>query len=184
MSEGASGAIPNSLNLLFASERLKGFLEERSDARIEFLPIKLLDQKDRLVPEPYSLLNVLGVVECVDLEKSKYMRSAIDPNFIARFFLLVLDEDRIPLAPRVRVCQALLARDPEAFPAALLELLERHGAWFRARAGTLQARAPSFELERAVCVEGLALLRLAALHELSADQEAEYPLLPSIARLS
>jgi hypothetical protein len=88
------------------------------------------------------------------------------------------------LAPRVRVCQALLARDTDAFLAALLELLERHGAWFRARTGTLQARDPGFELERSVCVEGFALLRLAALHGLPADPEAEYPFLPSIARRS
>ena len=86
------------------------------------------------------------------------------------------------LAPRVRVCQALLARDPDAFLAALVDLVERHGAWFRARAGTLQARDPGFELERSVCVEGLALLRLAALHGLPAHPEAEYPYLPSIAR--
>lgn len=89
-------AIPNTLKLLFASERLRGFLEEHSGASMEFLPIQLQDQKDKLVPEPYSILNLLEVVECVDLEKSKYRRSEIDPNFIARFYLLVLDEARIP----------------------------------------------------------------------------------------
>ncbi|RKH26647.1 hypothetical protein D7Y13_20310 [Corallococcus praedator] len=86
-------------------------------------------------------------------------------------------------APRVRVCRALLAHEPDAFVAALLELLERHGAWFRARAGTLQAREPAFELERSVCVEGLALLHLASRHGLSVDPAAEYPLLPDIARV-
>ncbi|QSQ20742.1 hypothetical protein JY651_36755 [Pyxidicoccus parkwayensis] len=89
-------SIPNSLNLLFASERLKVFLEEHSGARIEFLPIQLQNQKDRLVPEPYYLLNLLEVVECVDLEKSKFRRSAMDPEFIAWFNHLVLDEARIP----------------------------------------------------------------------------------------
>ncbi|MFP2926520.1 hypothetical protein ACLESO_15125 [Pyxidicoccus sp. 3LG] len=85
------------------------------------------------------------------------------------------------LAPRVRVCQALLARESGAFLDALLDLLQRYGAWFRARTGTLQAKDPGFELERSVCVEGLALLRLATLHGLSVDSDAEYPFLPSIA---
>ena len=85
-------------------------------------------------------------------------------------------------APRVRVCQALLERESDAFLNALLELLERHGAWYSARSGTLQAREPGFELERAIFMEGLALLRLASLRGLSVDQEAEYPFLPSLAR--
>ncbi|QSQ20743.1 immunity 49 family protein [Pyxidicoccus parkwayensis] len=85
-------------------------------------------------------------------------------------------------APRVRVCQALLTRDSEAFLAALLELLERHGAWYQARTGTMLAREPAFELERSVCMEGLALLQLAAKHGLSLDLDAEYPFVPSIAR--
>ena len=89
-------SIPNSLNLFFASERLKSFLMEHAGARIEFLPIQLRDQKDRLVPEPHYLLNLLEVLGCVDLEKSKYRRSEIDPDFIARFYLLVLDEKRVP----------------------------------------------------------------------------------------
>lgn len=84
-------------------------------------------------------------------------------------------------APRVRVCQALLVRDPQAFDEALKELLEQHGAWFRARAGTLQARDPWFETERYVCVEALALVWLAQQRGM-AVAEAEYPFLPSIAR--
>lgn len=87
---------PNSLNLIFASERLKLFLHEHAGARVEFLPIRFQDQKDRLVPEPYFIMNLLEVVECVDLEKSKFRRSEMDPNFIATFYLLVLDEKRIP----------------------------------------------------------------------------------------
>ncbi|CAM3234447.1 hypothetical protein G4177_21690 [Corallococcus sp. ZKHCc1 1396] len=86
-------------------------------------------------------------------------------------------------APRVRVCRALLTHESGAFLDALLELLEQHGAWFRARAGTLQSREPAFGLERSVCVEGLALLHLALLHGLSIDPEAEYPLMPDIVRV-
>ncbi|CAM3234417.1 hypothetical protein G4177_21685 [Corallococcus sp. ZKHCc1 1396] len=89
-------SIPNTLGLIIVSERLKRFLEANAGAHMEFLPARLLDQKDRLVPEPYFILNLLEVVECVDLEKSQYERSAIIPSFIAWFSLLVVDPARIP----------------------------------------------------------------------------------------
>nr|WP_158622310.1 DUF1629 domain-containing protein [Corallococcus sp. CA047B] len=89
-------SIPNTLDLIIASERLKQFLEANAGARMEFLPARLLDQKDRIVPEPFYVLNLLEVVECVDLEKSQYERSVMDPTFIAWFSLLVLDAARIP----------------------------------------------------------------------------------------
>lgn len=85
-------------------------------------------------------------------------------------------------APRVRACQALLIRDPQAFDEALRELLEQHGAWFRARVGTFQARDPWFETERYVCVEALALVWLAQQRGMALE-EAEYPFLPSITRV-
>ncbi|RKH26648.1 hypothetical protein D7Y13_20315 [Corallococcus praedator] len=89
-------SVPNTLNLIIVSERLKRFLEANAGARMEFLPVQLRDQKGRLVPEPYFILNLLEVVECVDLEKSQFERSAIIPSFIAWFSLLVVDPARIP----------------------------------------------------------------------------------------
>lgn len=89
-------SLPNALNLIFVSERMKGFLQERSGARIEFLPIRVKDQKKRLVPGPYYIMNLLDMVECVDLEKSKFRRSSIEPEFIFHVYQLVLDESRIP----------------------------------------------------------------------------------------
>ncbi|MBJ6761551.1 hypothetical protein JGU66_12310 [Myxococcaceae bacterium JPH2] len=89
-------SIPNAVNLCFTSARLKTFMEEHSGASLEFLPVRLLDQKERPVQEPYYLMNLLDTLDCVDLEKSKFERAVIDPSLIMTFFLLVLDESRIP----------------------------------------------------------------------------------------
>lgn len=89
-------SLPNPINLYFASERLKAFMEEHSGANLEFLPIRLLDQKERPIREPYYIMNLLDTADCVDLEKSKFRRSEISPEFIMKFYLLVLDESRIP----------------------------------------------------------------------------------------
>ncbi|HYO56131.1 imm11 family protein [Archangium sp.] len=91
-----SDAIPCVGHDIIVSEELKRLLEERSGADIEFLSVRILNQKQRLVPEPYFLMNLLGTVDCVDLERSKFKRSAIRPDLISTFYLLVLDESRIP----------------------------------------------------------------------------------------
>ncbi|MFE8599039.1 imm11 family protein [Archangium violaceum] len=89
-------SVPNIMSLLIVSEKLKALMEERSGAQLEFLPVRLRDQKQRLVQKPYYVMNVLGTVECVDLERSKFRRSHIIPERIFRFFHLILDESKIP----------------------------------------------------------------------------------------
>ncbi|MBJ6761552.1 immunity 49 family protein [Myxococcaceae bacterium JPH2] len=81
-------------------------------------------------------------------------------------------------APRVRICRALLVQEPEAFHGALQALVEEHGAHFRSRAGSLEASQAYFQTERAIFVEGLALLRLAMRRGLAVE-EREYAFLPS-----
>jgi hypothetical protein len=88
-------SIPNTLHLLIVSEKLKGVLEEKSGAEIEFLPVHLRNQKGRLVPQPYFIANPLGSVECVDRERSKFRTSAIRPDQVFHFYRLALDPTRI-----------------------------------------------------------------------------------------
>lgn len=88
-------SIPNVSNLLFVSEQLKSFMEDHSEANIEFLPIKIQDQEDKPIEESYYLMNLLEVVDCIDLEKSEYSVSAVDPSSILFLDLLVLDKTRI-----------------------------------------------------------------------------------------
>ncbi len=90
-----SDSIPNLLGLLIVSEKLKAILEKKANAQVEFLRIRLRNQKQKLVPKPYYIANVLGSIECVNLKKSKYTRSEINPDQMHRIKKLVLDEQRI-----------------------------------------------------------------------------------------
>jgi hypothetical protein len=89
-------SIPNTLHLLIVSDKLKGILEEKSGAPIEFLPVRIRNHKGRIIPEPYFIANPLGTVECVDRERSKFDTSAIRPDQVFTFFRLALDSARIP----------------------------------------------------------------------------------------
>ncbi|MBZ4417958.1 imm11 family protein [Myxococcus sp. RHSTA-1-4] len=89
-------SIPNTLHLLIVSEKLKGVLEEKSGAAIEFLPVRIRNQRGRFVQEPYFIVNPVGTLECVAREKSRFWCSEIRPDQVFHFHNLVLDESKIP----------------------------------------------------------------------------------------
>jgi hypothetical protein len=88
-------------------------------------------------------------------------------------------------APRHQVCNALLGRDQVVFNEALFNLLEAARAQFdEKRASIVSAELPTalFWLKSFVSIEGLALVRLAQLSGMSADEYL--PLCPEAARLA
>lgn len=89
-------SIPNTLHLLIVSEKMKGVLEEKSSAEIEFLPVRIRNQRGRVLQEPYFIANILGTVECVDRERSKFWCSDIRPDQVFHFYRLTLDGEKIP----------------------------------------------------------------------------------------
>lgn len=89
-------SIPNTLNLLIVSEKLKQVLGEKSGADIEFLPVHIRNHKGRIVKEPYFIANILGSVECVDRERSRFRNSEIRPDQVFTFYRLALDASKIP----------------------------------------------------------------------------------------
>jgi hypothetical protein len=89
-------SIPNTLHMLIVSEKMKEALEEKSGAEIEFLPVRIRNQRGRVVQEPYFIANVVGTVECVDRERSKFWCSEIRPDQVFHFYRLALDAEKIP----------------------------------------------------------------------------------------
>jgi hypothetical protein len=83
---------------LVASDKVLGILRQEP-IKLEILPISLLDKKGRPVPGRYSIANVLGTVDCLDLKKSEYTPSAMDEGLIMAFDRVVLDPKRIPRKP-------------------------------------------------------------------------------------
>jgi hypothetical protein len=57
---------------IIISENLKSHLQTLLvDHQIEFLPLSIADHKGKIVSNDYFILNSLGLIDCIDLEKSK-----------------------------------------------------------------------------------------------------------------
>lgn len=83
-------------------------------------------------------------------------------------------------APRFDVCQAFAADDSQLFAAALTELLQGHEALYQEMINEEILMAEEAATESKLCVEGLAIVRLAELKQFPLDDD--YLLLPSTAR--
>ena len=138
-------SIPNNLRLLFVSERLKTLLEkEAASTAIEFLPVRLKNQRKQFVDKPYYIANVLDCVSCMEREKSDFVMDSLVKDQVFRFRRLVLDEGRLPedkklfrlgekkdlFIIREDLAQAILNADMNGM---MFIPMEDYGADFRAR---------------------------------------------------
>jgi hypothetical protein len=64
--------------------------------QIEFLPVTILNHKERIASKDHYIVNPVGSVDCIDTEKSGVVWNAIDTKVISAFEQLVLKEDAIP----------------------------------------------------------------------------------------
>jgi hypothetical protein len=79
------------------SQRLKEQIATLAGAgEIEFLPVAILNHKGRVASSEYFVLNPVGSVDCIDIEKSGAVWNAIDQTDISHFERLVLQNDAVP----------------------------------------------------------------------------------------
>jgi len=83
---------------------------------------------------------------------------------------------------RLDLCKALVFRDQRQFDESFNRLLTERQLKFETKRKRGQVEEPEIVAERYVCIEGLALLRIAQSRDLKTD--AEYLFCPSIARVS
>ncbi|HYO67841.1 MAG TPA: DUF1629 domain-containing protein [Archangium sp.] len=62
--------IPNAINYLMVSSRMKQLLARHATAEIEFLRFTLLSHKGRIASEDLYIVNVIGTQEWADMERS------------------------------------------------------------------------------------------------------------------
>jgi hypothetical protein len=80
---------------LVASERLRVLLEAEKVPSVEYLPVTLVNHKGRKEKSPYFIVNCLVQPSCIDLEKTKVRRNAINPDICSRVRNLTLDPKRV-----------------------------------------------------------------------------------------
>ena len=79
------------------SQRLKEQITALAGAsQIEFLPVTILNHKGRVASKDYFVLNPVGSVNCIDIEKSGAVWNAIDKSDISHFQRLVLKDGEVP----------------------------------------------------------------------------------------
>lgn len=93
----APDCVRNTPRYLMVSDRFKELLQAHVKAEMEVLPMFLVDHKGHRLERPYFIINLIGRVDCVDLERSEYVLDPLSDEGEFQFLTrLVLDTARIP----------------------------------------------------------------------------------------
>lgn len=93
--------IPNVLGLHIISEKLKNILNDECGESFDFYPVKIRNQKGRLVNKPYYLAHLRVIIAAMDYDKSDFRLSHINPERASRIRRIILDEKKIPKNTKV-----------------------------------------------------------------------------------
>jgi hypothetical protein len=88
--------VRNIHSCMLVSSRLAQALQARNIAKLEYLPVAIVDHKGKVASKDYFVLNPLELVDCIDRKQSIYKESKVKPGEISFCDKLVLDEARIP----------------------------------------------------------------------------------------
>lgn len=78
--------------LTLYSDELKDALESQGIDNVLYFPVRLMDQKTEKTEGGYWLVNIIGLYDCVDMEKSKVKYWPSGVNF--HFESMVIDENK------------------------------------------------------------------------------------------
>lgn len=81
--------------LLVASRKLADFFKSENVPSIEYLPVKIFDQKNKLANEEFFIIHQVGTQDCIDLKNSQIDWNLINPDQISAVDALVIDETKI-----------------------------------------------------------------------------------------
>jgi len=91
-----SDNIANAEGVHIVSEKLKQILAEECGETIDFYPVKICNQKGRLIKKPYYLAHLRLFIGAMDWDKSDFDINDIHPERAATIKRLVLDDKKIP----------------------------------------------------------------------------------------
>jgi hypothetical protein len=87
--------------VLVVNARLRGLLEERAGAEIEFLPVNIVDHSGEKVDASYFVVNFLRIIDCIDKATTTWEPDSLDPETLAEVENLTIDETRIDPAAQL-----------------------------------------------------------------------------------
>lgn len=95
----ATDFLSNTDSIIPVSKRMKEVIEAMATNEIEYLQFSLFDLKERLVSDDYFVINIIGSVDCMDLEASKIDWSKSCPGEIVDIDRFVLSADKLKDVP-------------------------------------------------------------------------------------
>ncbi|MFP2907955.1 imm11 family protein [Pyxidicoccus sp. 3LFB2] len=107
------------------SAKVKRILEAQGAKNCEFIPLVILDHKGKVASKEHFLLQVLGHVEAVDMERSNVVMNSILKDRIGNFKHMVLDRKAIP--PDAVIFRLSRKRDEFLVNQATYEALTKEG---------------------------------------------------------
>jgi hypothetical protein len=123
--EMAPDFLDNIFSLLMVSPKARHLMQEAGVTDMEYLPFVLLNKKGKAVSSEYCVANLLGGVDCLDAERSKFEMSPMDPTQIANLYRLSLRTDRIPQDKKLFRLQQMMHE--YIIRSDLLALFKEHG---------------------------------------------------------
>jgi hypothetical protein len=78
------------------SRKLKDFLVAAAVQNVEFLPLKIINHKGKVAADDYSIVNPVGLVDCIDTKASGAKFNALKKDMMLSCKQLVLKTDQIP----------------------------------------------------------------------------------------
>ena len=90
---------------LVASAAVRKLLDDASVARVEYLPLRIINHKGRVASADYFIVNPLAVVDCIDAAASVVKENPLDPGSYSGCKQLVLRDSEVP--PELAVFRCL-----------------------------------------------------------------------------
>ena len=91
----------NLASAMVVAERVRAFLEKEKLKQIEFLPVTVVNHKDRPEKAPYFIVNCTANQDCIDESKTTFKPNEIDPDTWSSVQNIVFDPKR--LDPELRL---------------------------------------------------------------------------------
>ncbi len=93
--------VPALDTVLVVNNRVKKVFDNLNIDTVEYLPIRLWDHQKSPVSDDYYILNPLGSIDFIDMEKSEYAMGALDKSQIRDIDDLVVSMDKIPKEAKI-----------------------------------------------------------------------------------
>ena len=88
--------VPNVINVLIVSKRLRDILQSEDVGDIEYLLFVILDKKGRIKSEDYCVANLIGSVDCLDAANSVFKEDPLEKGQIIDIECLNIIKEKVP----------------------------------------------------------------------------------------